>query len=147
VATAVQGYLKAVGIDAELEQYARGAWMEVAVGAGWSEGVCYFPYCGFPPGELGTLSIFLPPGAIMFKTMWRPPEVEDLFVKALAETDFETKKALIQQMQKVATDKYAMCCWTLVQAYIYAKQAGVHGDGLGTIAATSWTPSDAWMEE
>jgi len=143
--TAVQGYLAEVGIDAELVQYDRGAWHVIAVKGGWPTGLANYPRGGLIGGELVLLNRFL--GADrLFASVYREPEYRELLARAVTAPDFETQQALVWEMQKVGTDKYAMVCWHHVLKCIAAKHPQVHDDGWSETTPDQWTPEDAWIE-
>jgi len=143
--TAVQGYLREVGIDAEFVQYDRGGWHGVAVRGGWEGGLCNFPRGDLARGELALLNGFLAPGSILFISVARPPEYHELLAKAVTAPDFETQQAIVWEMQKVGTDKYAMICWHHVLKCIAAKHLHVHDDGWSETMPDQWDPAGAWL--
>ena len=148
--TAVQGYLAEVGIDADLFLYDRGgAWHAIAAKGGWPTGLCNFPRGGLDVGELAIINRFLSPDAFLFASVYREPEYQELLAKAVTAPDFETQQAMVWEMQKVGTDKYAMICWHHVVKAMSARHSQVHDDGFSSAFgyAGQWTPADAWLEQ
>jgi len=98
-------------------------------------------------GELALLNRFLTPGSILFLSVARPAEYQELLAQAVVAPDFETQQALVWEMQKVGTDKYAMICWHHVLKCIAAKHLHVHDDGWSETMPDQWNPADAWVEQ
>ena len=143
--TAIQGYLKEVGIDAGMQLMDHGAYFHVYIGGGWENGIAIYPMGLQPPDELALLSKMFAPDSLVFVSTLRPAEYQDVLAQALLAPDFETKKAKVHELNRLMTDKYAMCIWLSAGQSIAARYPEVHDDGLFQISISQWTPADAWI--
>ena len=142
---AVQGYLSQVGIDAKLESMDRGRFNEMATGGGWKNGL----FCALmiaKPDVLATIKHIVAPGSLMFRSMNRPTEYQDLFEKAIRASDEKTKKSLTHELMKMGTDKHCMANWLWVQSTIEVKSPKVHDDMYGRVPG-QWLSPDAWLSK
>jgi len=143
--TAVQGFLTAVGIRAQLEPLQRAKYDVVATEGGWKNGICGVLTFA-RPDILVSMKPIVTRGSVKFPSMYRPPEYEELFVQALKATDVKTKKARTQELMKMGTDQYCMAHWLWVQTDIMVKQPRVHNDLFGEVPGWYISP-DAWLSK
>jgi len=144
--TAIQNNLIDIGIDAEIELIDSARMRHIAVIGGWEGGIVTLFMAASMPNEFRPLSAFFTPGSILFQSNIRPPEYQDVLTQALKEPDFETRKALMHQLQKLATDDYCMVNYLWHAENIAVKYPEVHGDLFYERIASLWMPSDAWIE-
>lgn len=144
--TAVQGYLKAVGIDAKLELMEHGRFGVIFAGAGWTDGIAMMPM-GFSPDEIGLLNRLYLPGSILFPSTARPPEYQQKLLEISKAPDLTTKQKLIWEAQKIMIDDNAMVCWIHTSPEGFTMNPKVHNDGFGKTTSMHWTPADCWMEQ
>jgi ABC-type transport system substrate-binding protein len=122
--TAVQGYLKEVGIDAALEAMDHPRFGEFFAGTAWQDGIVMMPM-GLSPDEIGLLNRLFLPGSILLPGIARPPEFQQKLAEVSAAPDFATKQKLTWELQKIGVDN-ALVTW-------------IH-------TSVEWTPADAWKE-
>jgi peptide/nickel transport system substrate-binding protein len=149
-ATAIQGYLQAVGIDAEIQLLDQGGFFNVFFTPGWQDGLVLAP-TGLRPDTLGMLNWIFgttdQPSSIL-APLARPADVQDLIAKAMATTDFATEQDYVQQIQELIVDKYCSLSWLFQINISMAKSKKVHDDGLLMFPSeTSWRPENAWIEQ
>jgi peptide/nickel transport system substrate-binding protein len=142
---AVQGYLKAVGIDAELVPLQLAAYnSQVGLGPGWDNSLCQILQTA-GPNILVQMQQITAPGSTRFISFARPSEFQDLLAKALQTTDEKTRTSLIQQMNKVAVDN-CMVTWLWNQPAMMAKTTKVHDDLLWQTPGRYLSPK-AWLSK
>ena len=140
---AIQGYLKEVGIDTELEPLQIAKFSEINMGKGWETGICHCLTTSGPDLVQRMVSII---SGNRYPTMARPPGYNDLFAKALQATDEKTKNSLAQQMNKMATDDFCMCTFLWQQQGLQAKQSYVRDDMWGEVPNAYLSPK-TWLSK
>jgi peptide/nickel transport system substrate-binding protein len=145
-ATAVQGFLKAVGIDLEMDPMNQGRW-STAGQQGWNGGILRTSN-RIDSDMLGQFpkTMSSKPG-LYGMSMFVPPEMDDLISKAKAVTDDATKQKMTQEIQRVIFDQYCAFTPMLATTFIHAKSVKVHDDGRVVVEANQWTPADLWMDK
>jgi len=143
MATAIQGMLAKVGINAELD---------IAAGARKDN----LDRTGFVGLDIlyiradSDLAMILPryvgaSGAIVAKSIIHPDKIEKLLVEAKQAPDQESKRAKIWETQKAIFDEYSLVTSCYVTVNLCAKKPYVHDDGMNIIQLDEWTPEDAWL--
>ena len=145
--TAVQGYLRAVGIDAELELCDPGKFVTLVTG-GWEDGLLLVAVSRASGDDARTLNTFFAPDS----TAWgynivQPADYVDTISRAISVPDFETKKALVHEAQKLFVDKYALATFIWSSTGIGATYPYVHDAELYEVSTAQWAPADAWVEK
>ncbi len=149
ILTAVQGYLKEVGIEAKVELVDQGKYFEMLTGGpekgGWKDGMTIVPFT-IVPNELGAYSRLLGPGvsAARLPVVYNSEELQGLIGEAAKEADPAKRNDLIQQMQETATDEHATLFWIYAAKTISANQANVKGANFST---PQWTPEQISLED
>ena len=146
-ATAVQGYLNAVGIDTHLELLEHARFAEIAAGGGWENGIASFWIKTSSPGILNNQNVFYHEGSIYFPSALKPKEYTDLLAKTVQEADFEKRKAMVWELQYLMVDKYAFAVQIYQTTSIAVKYPELHGDGLYEITRMQWIPETAWLSK
>ncbi|MCL4488013.1 MAG: ABC transporter substrate-binding protein [Chloroflexi bacterium] len=144
--TAVQGYLKAVGIDAQIDAMDHGRFGPIFSGTGWKDGLTMIPM-GLSPDEIGMLNRLYLPGGVLIPSAARPPAVQQKLAEIGAAADFAAKQKLTWELQKLMIDDNAMAIWLRTDTGLYAMQKNVHDDGFAVVPGTPWTPETAWMSK
>jgi peptide/nickel transport system substrate-binding protein len=142
---AIQGYLKDVGINAELEPVTAPKWTQI-VGSGWENAlvIAYLPAPGgVDPGQVFVRN--LSSKGARFKSIVRSDKFETNAFKAIAEPDAKKRNALYKEMTKMITDDHAMICPVYVGYSIAARTPQVHDARVFSIWQLRWTPEDAWL--
>jgi peptide/nickel transport system substrate-binding protein len=144
VYAAVQNYLKAVGIDAELDPAQLGRWNQVGNGGKWE---------GMVVGMAASIDVLALidqnySGSGKFTEMAIPPDYRKAIQSALAAPDFKTKQKLTQDLLKLATDKHSLFLDLFVPSELGAAGKYLHDHGIlagGNNAI--WTPENAWRDK
>jgi peptide/nickel transport system substrate-binding protein len=149
ILTAVQGYLKAVGINAKVELLDQGKYATMLTGGpekgGWSDGLTIIPFT-VVPNELGAYSRLLGPQvtAVRMPSLYNPDEMKNLIGEAAVEPDPDQARSLVRQIQKVATDDQAAIFWIYASKNVSAKQKFVKDDHFNS---PQWTPEKVWLDK
>jgi peptide/nickel transport system substrate-binding protein len=146
---AIQGYLKVVGIDAQVEPVESSKFAQMVVGGGgWKDALCIIPIIPVP-NELGGLSRILGPEvhAARAPVLFAPDEFTKPIGQAVTAPDLKSMKARIHEAQLAGTDKYAVTPWIYGTIRVVGKQLKVKGDHMGDIDTKQWTPEDAWIQK
>ena len=141
--TAIQRYLKDVGIDATLEPLQRPRFAEMAsLGKGW-EGIVRMQ--GFwRPDTLSQVAGWM--AGNEFSEVARIPEINDLYIRASTAPDFATKKKLTQQLMALWTDKYCLSTILGISPLPIGKSKKLHDDLYGVVPNRYLSPK-AWLSE
>ena len=144
--TAVQGYLKAVGIDAQLEPLAQAKWYQICFQNGKWEGLLHSgPTTN--PDTAAVLASRYSGGGPYFTQMVIPDDYAKAALSAVTAPDFETKQKWTQEIMKLMIDKYCLqmtlCSWYEAAAH----GSYLHNHGLmGAPDVAWWTPEEAWID-
>jgi ABC-type transport system substrate-binding protein len=144
--TAIQGYLAKVGIDAQLEPIDNARYVQLTSQAGW-EGLINFSTRADADSALVMPRVFSATGVLFTKSITHPEKLEKLLVDITVAPDFETKRKLALELQKVAFDELAMFTPLYVTTLPVAKQATVRGDGINATHGSVWTPEETWLAQ
>ena len=143
--TAVQGYLKNVGIDAKIELLEISKYLETGM-KGW-EGLHYGGGAIIVPDQLSNLKRVYSGFSTVQASVSKPPKIDELIVKGLAAPDFNTKKAIAHEVMKLYTDEYCSILWLGIVTDASAWQKYVRDLGLNKVVAYLFTPEDAWLNK
>ncbi len=141
----VQGYLKAVGIDAQLEPLESPRFNQQALGGGGWEGIIENI---LPPDP--DLAGFLAdkysgkPG--FFVSMLVPDDYKKAVHNAIEAPNFREKQKWTQEALKLMTDRYCLSLVLVKDTDFVVSKASVHDTGLEEFfSPTHWTPENAWV--
>jgi hypothetical protein len=146
--TAVQGYLAAVGIKAELQLQGAGQMGEMGFGTGWSDGIFGHGMVNDP--NLLPMRFFLAEFTQtgMAKSIIHPDDVEDAWQKVTVALDFEAKQAAAFELQSLMFDEY--CIFTPIMFYpnVAAWSVKVHDEPFESYPSQDpWSFADTWIEQ
>jgi peptide/nickel transport system substrate-binding protein len=142
--TAVQGYIKAVGIDVELDP-ATDRFTQTAFFGGKWEGLIAGADSSNPDAAVSLATRYL--AGKSYAMMLKPDDFAKAIKDAIAAPDFETKQKLIQVVMKLMIDKYCLYIPLYFRSDAAISQPYLHNHGLlGTPNSALWTPEDAWLE-
>jgi peptide/nickel transport system substrate-binding protein len=145
VYVAIQGFLKEVGIDAELDPIQSGRWNQVLTGAKW-EGL-YMGHSLGNPDSVVMLAQLYSSSASAFKQMYIPPEYDKAIQNAIMAPDFKAKQKWTREASKLMIDKYALLFPLYCIKDFAVSNPSLHQHGWMESAYTAqWTPEDAWLE-
>jgi peptide/nickel transport system substrate-binding protein len=143
--TAVQGFLQAVGIEAQLQVLDSSKWVDMQQNTGWNNAL-YGQGILVAADPLSNFQFLTSTStSSVAKVTLKNADLDKTFSDASAATDFNTKKDLTWKLQVLVHDTY--CIWNpiLVNVGISAKSKKVHGDGISDMAFGLWAPENAWM--
>jgi len=107
-ALVAQEYLKAIGIDADLEMFDNLAyWGQMS--EGWKDGLWVSP-SSFGPNFASAYKSVYPPTGSMHKSLKVPDGLAELLDKALTSADLEEQKMLNKQISKLIYDDVMVIC-------------------------------------
>ena len=142
---AVQGYLKAVGIDVELDPVTTVKWSTIATqGAKW-EGLAMAG--NVPnPDVAGVLAIRFH-GGMSFGQTIVPEDYVRATQNAVTAPDFESKQKYAQEAMKLMIDKYCLLIMVYCMSDTAVSTSYLHNHGFMDTPNTAWwTPEEAWLE-
>ena len=144
--TAVQGYLKAVGIDAELDPSQVGRYDQIVLQGGKWEGLICNSVSPYPDVAAG-LNMMYSGGGKYFSQMLAPDDYVRAIKNAITAPDFETKQKWIHEAMKLMIDKYCLQSAIFSRSDLGVSRKSLHNHGFcGTPNTTFWTPEDTWIE-
>jgi ABC-type transport system substrate-binding protein len=146
MATAIQGFLGEVGIDAAIEAEEFAAYNEKVVGGTW-EGLIMFSSRAEADVGLTMPRVASADGLLYTKGMVHPDEVEQLLVQLRTAADFETKEEIAHELQQLIFEEHVMINPIMITQNIAAVYPYVHDTSFNTTHATNWTPEDAWLDQ
>jgi peptide/nickel transport system substrate-binding protein len=140
--TAVQGYLKTVGIDAELDGAEIGRFQNTVWGGGKWEGLAMGPSTTNP--DLTAMLFTRCAGKGPFYTqMWIPDDYGAAIQNAVNAGDFASKQKYTQEAMKLMIDKYALQSPIYCMTDFSVSQKYVHNHGIGISPnGAQWTPEE-----
>jgi ABC-type transport system substrate-binding protein len=144
--TAVQGYLKAVGIDAQLDTVTNARWNQIALGGGKWEGLMMGGLLANPDVTGALLSRYS--GGRYYTSMLVPDDYLKAIQNAINAPDFETKQKWTQEVMKLMIDKYCLHIILCCLPFNAVSQPYLHNHGFYETPNTAWwTPEEAWLEK
>jgi peptide/nickel transport system substrate-binding protein len=143
--TAVQQYLKQVGIDATLDGAPRPRYAEMAsLAKGWDGMIRMQSF--WKPDVLAQVSGWMSQGGTEFSEVIRPPELLELYDRATQAVDSSSKKKLTQDLMMMWTDKYCLATFFPMQTLTMVKSKKLHDDLFGVVPYQYHSPK-AWLSE
>jgi peptide/nickel transport system substrate-binding protein len=145
--TAVQAYLKAVGIEAELDQSAPGRYDQIAFRGGKWEGLIVNAVPSNPDLAAALASNYSG-GGNYYAQMAIPNDYATAVQKAITASDFKAKQKYTREAMKLMVDKYCMLIPLVSRRDIAVSRKGVHNHGFCESPNNGlWTPEDTWIEQ
>lgn len=144
-ATAIQGYLKAVDIDAQVQVLNFGGWAKMIRG-GWQNGLHISDLDVSNPDDLLNINRTLSKAGGLLTAMIHPDDYEKAIGNALLAPDLATKQKATHEVHRLMVDKYAMVSWIYGMRDTAVTQPKVHDTGLYKISQNQSTLADAWIE-
>jgi peptide/nickel transport system substrate-binding protein len=143
--TAVQSYLKAVGIDATLD-VGGDRFPDAILHKGWT-GICLGIFKGGADITPYIPNTFSSKGFIWSKSTLHNDELEAMCASVQSATDFASKQKATKNAMYLIFDKYNIVTPVYQQTVAAVKYPGVHGDGLYMVDDFQWTPADAYISK
>lgn len=147
VFVAVQGYLKAVGIDAELDPIQIARYDQVALQGGKWDGMIMNAVLANPDVVALLAQSYAGKGK-SYAQMAVPDDYAKAIEKAITAPDFKTKQKATQETMKLMTDKYSLQITLLCRSDFAVGAKNVHDHGFASTPDNAlWTPEKVWMEK
>jgi len=144
VFAAVQGYFKAVGIDAELDPAPGGRYDQTTSGGKW-EGLLMASRSG-NPDVVAPLAMWYSGSGKYYTQMLVPDDYAKAIQNAVTASDFRTKQKWTQEAMKLMIDKYCLLIPIFCGSEFAVSQPSVRSHGFMETPFTGmWTPEDAWL--
>ena len=143
--TAVQGYLKGVGIDAELDPNTMARYNQIAFQGGKWEGLMMSGPSPNPDIVAPLAQRYL--GGKSYSQMLVPEDFAKAIQNTINAPDFETKQKWVQEVMRLMIDKYALQIAIYAHMEFTVSQTYVHNHGFNqTTNSGLWTPEETWLE-
>ncbi|WP_339159424.1 ABC transporter substrate-binding protein [Paenibacillus sp. FSL W8-0186] len=145
--TAVQAYLKEVGIDAQIEMVEFGKYKDLTgAEANW-EGIITYNFRGDADLALYMSRNFAPGGPLYANNVYQPEDVTRLLQEARTAPDQDTKIKISHELQKLAYDEYALAYPQYVTTSPAIFKPYVKDTGINETYMTFFRPEDAKIEK
>ncbi|MFC1534493.1 ABC transporter substrate-binding protein [Thermodesulfobacteriota bacterium] len=149
---AIQGQLSKVGIKAKIDAMQKGrlAFLKYAKKEGkkaWKNGLILGWIKTSPDIPAEMTIVVHSNGDLYTHGLIHPKEIDDLIDNALKVTEFEKKKALTHELQRVVFEKHAIFTPLHVPASTMVKYPKVRDDGIYMPDPTAWTLEQAWIKK
>jgi len=145
--TAIQAYLAAVGINAELLVVDEAKIQSLYFNT-WEGGLMGHFHSVQPDLGLYMYRHLDPNGAFYAKGIFHPADVLDLLKENQQAPSFQVKKDTSMKIQKLVYDEYCLVGKPLyIPVGIFFKQKYVRDDGYMVTSLDHWTPQDAWVDK
>jgi len=141
---ALQGYLKEVGIDAELVFYDEGKYF-LALIKGHKDGLLIYGQT-LRRNQTEELNGLFKKGSARLPGMFRPIELQEVLTEAEKTPDYETQTSLTQKAVRIMSDEAVVLpLWSY--AVINVKHKSLRDPGYSHAWRGQWTPENAWLSE
>jgi ABC-type transport system substrate-binding protein len=139
---AIQGYLRAVGIDASINAVAPARFSEIRT-QGWKNGLM-FDTVGTTPNYISPLLTAFDERGVYNRSIFRPTGFQATLDTAVAEPSDEKRQAMTRDFAKLVHDNaVVLALWTEPQ--LVATEKNVRGTGLNMRLRNNWNASDLWF--
>jgi ABC-type dipeptide transport system, periplasmic component len=147
MATAIQGMLAAVGIDADVVVCDE-AKIQSLYTSTWEGGLMFHFHSVQPDLGLYMNRHLDPNGTFYAKGIFHPDDVLQLLKENQQAPNDQVKKDTSMKLQKLVYDKYCLVGKPLYIAVgTFAKAKYVQDEGMGITHNASWTPETAWLDK
>jgi len=145
--TAVQAYLKEVGIDAQIDIVEIGKYKDLTgASANW-DGIITYNFRGDADLALYMTRNFAPGGPLYANNVFHPDDLTKLFEEAKMAPDQATKTQISHQLQKLVFDEYALAYPEYVTTSPAILKPYVKDSGINETYMTFFRPEDAKIEK
>jgi peptide/nickel transport system substrate-binding protein len=144
---AVQGYLAAIGIKANIDVQSAAKWADTRT-SGWNNGLFYvtngatdYNYCAYLE------RYFTPTSTSAYKNFAYPPDWMTTVNAMMVSSDPAVMKSYAQQLVKILVEN-ASVTPLYVRSEVYLMSTKVHDMGVGTHGdGFSWNPNKVWLSK
>ncbi|MFS0776933.1 ABC transporter substrate-binding protein [Neobacillus sp. 3P2-tot-E-2] len=144
--TAIQGYLKNIGIDAELNPVDTAKWQEMSAKGGDWEGLIHSTFRVDNDLVFNLNRNMSSKGTHYLKTLF-PEELEKVIEEASALPTFEEKMKISLELQSKVFDENLVSIPIRVSMNTMVKAPNVQDDGFGKTYLSNWKPEEAWKKK
>ena len=143
--TAIQSYLRAVGIRATMDIADPARFSNLGT-KGWNNGLMFWG----TPANLSyatTMKTTFTSLTTRYHSQFIPPGIEQAITQACAEPDSSKRLQIVQNVVKTLYDE-AVAVPVMTKPSIFVMAKSVHGCNFTTLCSTLvWTPADAWLSK
>ena len=143
--TAAQAYLGAVGIDAEVEVMGFPAIANYTE-KGWDNALM-IGQIGLQNDVGSSIERSISGTGRRAHSLIAPADYDAVLQQALAEPNIEAKKKNVQELMKLAIDKYAQVLPLYVDTSIIVHSKKLNNASFNQINTEWWAPADAWLSK
>jgi ABC-type dipeptide transport system, periplasmic component len=145
-ATATQGYLKAVGIDAEIQIVDDAKFREMTGNKGSWDGIMQYNFRGD-----GDVALYMPRnfgvnGPLYAPNVAKPDDVQQLLEEVKRAPDQETKTKIAHELQRLVFEEYALAKPLFISTSPAVLHHEVKDTGINETYMTMYRPEDAWLD-
>lgn len=146
--TAIQSYLAAVGIQADIVPVDAPKQAQLVSPEGGWDGIVYFTFRGGEPNMAQYAGRYFAPNASRFGAhIVNPEKVLDLIDQAIVAPDNETRTRLTHELQAAVWDEFALATPLWVNPFPAAIKDYVKEAGFNETNGHSWRPWDAYLDK
>lgn len=144
----IQGYLKAIGIDAQLEALETNLFGQLT-SEGWKNGLVLLNIpCGVTADPVQPIIQRLSSKAPSFSvSIDIPADYEARLFTANSETDPQNRKSMLQEAVKMAVDQYCLAIPVWIAYPITASAPNVHDFDMNSLGIFEWHPENTWLSK
>jgi peptide/nickel transport system substrate-binding protein len=145
--TAMQSYLRDVGIDAKLVLQERAAFIQTRTG-GWNNGMVWFDINFSSASDLSArLLPAISSKGTDYKSILVPPDYDAKLLQASVESDKAKSTALSQELEKMLIDTYCLAIPCYVNATFTATNLQVRDFNFNNYGQGIWDPENTWLSK
>jgi peptide/nickel transport system substrate-binding protein len=119
---------------------------EMVMGSGWHNGIFPVQITLVDDYSRAISSAFTTKG-VPFRSILRPPEVDEVIFEASSTDDMEIKAKKNQEAEALIRDKYCTVTVICDTQYIAARHQYVHDDGFYSVNQRQQTLEDTWIDK
>jgi peptide/nickel transport system substrate-binding protein len=147
VNTAVQDYLKNVGIDASMNVGTTASIQEFQT-KGWQNGLILFQFA-LPPDPGAILRSNLSSTATTYtpRSVYIPDDYNSKLLQADQERDSQKRQDMFKELSKTITDQYCLAIPVYVIAGVTIYTSEIHDLDLNKYSSREWLPENVWLSK
>jgi len=147
--TAIQGYFKAVGIDASIDSVATAKFASLYQVDGWNNSeINRSPRAWDVVTQMSRyLHSIKTTYAAHKKTIMKIDKLDQLIDEAFSAPDAKTQQAKVWECEKLIIDDYALITVIGDQKAVTMEAKKVQNTGFHTAHVDQWNPEDAWIKK
>jgi peptide/nickel transport system substrate-binding protein len=147
VMTVVQEYLSKIGIEANIETVERGRYTQITGNTQAWDGIVSWRGRADADVAMYMPRNFTPEGTLYVKGIAHQEEIITKLTEARSATDFEAKKKLAKELNRLVYEKYTLGIPLYITTWPAAKYPELQDDGINETHSSIWTPENAWLKK